>query len=90
MPDRWFPRLVATLDTSGGHMLICLFVIGLGALFASIKLPKGEDLIVAGAATLFQAMRGRGSENHLPNAAVTTTKTETASETGTLKGTHET
>lgn len=66
MKDRFFSRFVTQIDTPGGHMLICLFVICLGATFTALRLPKGEDLIVAGAATLFQAMRGRGAENHLP------------------------
>ena len=63
MPDR-FARFCATIDTSGGHIQVCLCVILLGGLFALLKIPKAEDLIVAGASTLFLAMRGRGAENH--------------------------
>lgn len=63
MHDR-ISRVMAAADTNGGHIFICLFVIGIGALFCSLKIPKGEDLIVAGAATLFQSMRGKGAENH--------------------------
>lgn len=62
--EPFFARFVASLDTPGAHMLICLTVICLGAAFYALRIPKGEDLIVAGAATLFQAMRGKGAENH--------------------------
>ena len=63
MNDR-FSLLVATLDTPGGHMLMCLLVILVGAGFALLKIPKAEDLIIAGSGALFISMRGRGSENH--------------------------
>lgn len=64
--DRFFARFVTVLDTPGGHMLVCVFIILLGAVLYHLKVPKGEDLMVAGAATLFQAMRGHGSDNKLP------------------------
>jgi hypothetical protein len=81
LKDRFMARLVSTIDTPGGHMLVCLLVILLGAAFAWLKLPKSEDLIVAGSATLFQAMRGRGSENHIPVSGRTETlKVETSTD----------
>jgi hypothetical protein len=63
MPDR-FARTAATLDTPGGHMMLCLFVLFLGAGFCLAKVPKGEDLILMAAGALFGALRGKGAENH--------------------------
>ena len=63
MPDR-FSRTMATLDTSGGHILVSFVAILLGALLSMLRIPKSEDLIVAGTTGLFLSMRGRGAENH--------------------------
>ena len=63
MPDR-FARTVASIDTAGGHLIVCLIVILIGAAFCALKIPKGEDLIMAGSGALFMSMRGRGALNN--------------------------
>jgi hypothetical protein len=60
----WFSRFVATIDTPGGHVIVCLTLIALGASLTWFRVPKGEDLFVAATAAVFLSMRGRGSENH--------------------------
>jgi hypothetical protein len=62
-PDR-FARTMATMDTPGGHILVCLAVIFIGAAFYFFKVPKGEDLIMMASGALFMAVRGKGAENH--------------------------
>lgn len=49
------------VDTPGGHILVCLLVIALGAGFCALRIPKGEDLIVGGSSVLFMAMRAAKS-----------------------------
>ena len=51
------------LDTPGGHMLVCLLVVLIGAAFCRVAIPKGEDLIIGGSGALFMAMRGRRTDN---------------------------
>jgi hypothetical protein len=46
------------LDTAGGHIMVCLALIGIGAGFYVLKIPKAEDLIVGATGVLFAAMRG--------------------------------
>ncbi|HXP88816.1 MAG TPA: hypothetical protein VN841_29110 [Bryobacteraceae bacterium] len=49
------------LDTPGGHMVICLFLIALSALMLHFGLPdEGKALGAAATGTLFYAMTGRG------------------------------
>ncbi len=67
MPDR-FARTVASIDTPGGHSIICLLVILIGAAFCLLKIPKGEDLILMASGALFAALRGKGALNHDTNA----------------------
>jgi hypothetical protein len=48
------------LDTPGGHLLVCLALILLGAIFTKFGIPKAEDMIVGAVGVLFGSMRGRG------------------------------
>lgn len=48
---------LSALDSPGGHIAVCLVVVVLGAVFCSLQIPKGEDLIVGGASALFAVMR---------------------------------
>ena len=63
MPDR-FARTVASLDTPGGQMIVCLIVILIGIACSVAHVSKGEDLIPLGAGGLFLAMKGKGAINH--------------------------
>ena len=63
MSDR-FARTMASIDTPGGHSVICLLVILIGASFCLLKVPKGEDLILMASGALFAALRGKGALNH--------------------------
>ena len=51
-------EFLSALDTPGGHILVCMALIGIGALFHACGVPKAEDLIVGATAALFAAMRG--------------------------------
>ena len=57
-------RLVAIIDTNGGHALISLVLIGLATVMLWLKIPKGDELFVAATTALFYSFRGRGAENH--------------------------
>jgi hypothetical protein len=52
-------RFVELLDTPGGHMVVCLLLVFIGAGFHLMQVPKAEDLIIGGSGALFMAMRGR-------------------------------
>ena len=58
--DLGMGKLFAAIDTPGGHMVICLFLIvaGVGAhLF--IQDPLLHDLVIASEGVLFGAMKGQ-------------------------------
>ena len=60
-----FSRFVASIDTPGGHVIVCLIVMVFGFVACKLGIAKeGGELITGGAAALFLSMRGRGSENH--------------------------
>jgi hypothetical protein len=53
-------RFLDDLDTPGGHILVCLLLICLGAALVKAHIPKSEDIIVGALGVLFGSMRGRG------------------------------
>lgn len=50
------------LDSPGGHMLVCVLLILLGATFHLIGVPKSEDLIMGGSGALLMAMRNAAAK----------------------------
>jgi hypothetical protein len=50
------------LDTPGGHIIVCLTLILLGAALWKCAIPKSEDVIVGAVGVLFGSMRGRGGQ----------------------------
>jgi len=59
-----FSRFVASIDTPGGMVLVCIVLILMGAAFSKLGIGKGEELITLSAGALFAAMRGKGAANH--------------------------
>lgn len=51
---------LSSLDTPGGHIVVCLALMILGAAFIKAHVPKGEDVIVGAVGVLYGSMRGRG------------------------------
>lgn len=47
-----------SLDTPGGHILVCFVLILTGTGMWFFHVPKAEDLIVGASAVIFAAMRG--------------------------------
>jgi hypothetical protein len=71
--------LFKDLNTPHGHIIVCLFLIVLGAVFTKLQVPKGEDLIIGATGVLFMAMR---QSQRVPDAnaqidKVTTIREET-------------
>lgn len=54
---RW-DKVVANVDTPGGHILVCLLLIGIGVVLLKVGIAKGEDLIVGATSVLWAAFRG--------------------------------
>ena len=52
------------LDTPGGHMLMCLVLVLLGATFHLFGVPKGEDLIISGSGALLFAMKNARDQHN--------------------------
>ena len=46
------------LDTHGGHVVICLFLLAIGAIFIKIGIAEGRDLIVFSMGVLARSMYG--------------------------------
>ena len=51
---------IGQIDTPGGHILICLLLIGIAAGMWMCHVPKSDDLMVGAMSVLFGSMRGRG------------------------------
>lgn len=50
----------AAIDTPGGHIVVCFFLIGVGAMFHRAGLPTQGDLVFGQAtAVIFKAMVGQ-------------------------------
>lgn len=49
---------VDAFDSHGGHILICIFLLGIGALFIKLGIPKGDDIIVFSLGVLARSMYG--------------------------------
>ena len=46
----------SSINSSGGHIIIGLVMLCVGAIMAKSGIPKGEDLIVAGTTLIGRAM----------------------------------
>jgi hypothetical protein len=71
---------IAQLDTPGGHIVVCLLLIVMGALLYKAGIPKTDDLIVGATGVLFGSMRGRGGsgpEKDVPSTTSAPTATIT-------------
>lgn len=47
------------IDTPGGHVVVCILLLAVGALFVKIGVPKGEDMIVFSLGVLARSMMGK-------------------------------
>lgn len=53
----------SSIDTPSGHIVCGFLLILIGAGFYLAKIPKGEDILVAGATVVTVAMKGLGAKN---------------------------
>ena len=77
---------IAQLDTPGGHIVVCLLLIVMGALLYKAGIPKTDDLIVGATGVLFGSMRGRGGsgpEKDIPSAEPVVKSASTTTESST-------
>lgn len=51
-------RFVDSFDTHGGHIIVCSFLLVLGAVFIKLQIPKGDDIIVFALGVLARSMYG--------------------------------
>jgi hypothetical protein len=58
--------ILDAIDTPGGHIIVCILLIGIGAGMWKLGMPKGDDLIVGATGVLFAAMRGAGNGTKPP------------------------
>ena len=57
--EGWFTHLCTALDTAGGHMIVCVILIMLGAGIELLGLrEEGKGLIAAAGGAVLMAMRG--------------------------------
>jgi hypothetical protein len=56
--------MVEHIDTPGGHIVVCLVLILMGAALWKLGIPKSDDLIIGATGVLFGSMRGRGTDAH--------------------------
>lgn len=57
--EGWFHRFCAALDTPGGHMLAGFGLIVSGFIGTSLKVPKAEDMVIAGITVITMGARGQ-------------------------------
>lgn len=57
--EGWFHRFCAALDTPGGHMLAGFGLIAFGFVGTSMKVPKAEDMVIAGITVITMGARGQ-------------------------------
>jgi hypothetical protein len=74
------PKSLDFLDTNGGHIVVCLLLLVVGAAFCVLKIPKGEDVIVAAMAILARSMMG-GKSADLPDPELTVRTTSSTVDT---------
>ena len=55
-------NFIQMIDTPGGHIVVCIILIFVGAGLWKLGMPKGDDLIVGATGVLFAAMWGDGSK----------------------------
>jgi hypothetical protein len=55
-------NFIQLIDTPGGHILICVLLIFIGAGMWKMGMPKSDELIVGATAVIFAAMRGDGGK----------------------------
>jgi hypothetical protein len=77
-------NFIQMIDTPGGHILVCIALIFIGAGMWKFGMPKSDELIVGATAVIFAAMRGDGSKSHTaastPGAATVVQDTHTTEE----------
>lgn len=66
-------------DTHGGHMVVCLILILVGAAFIKFGIPEGRDLIVG-----FAAIAGRSMYGSAERTAARDTTSSTTTSTSTI------
>lgn len=60
--EGWFHRFCAALDTPGGHMLAGFGLIVSGFIGTSLKVPKAEDMVIAGITVITMGARGQNGK----------------------------
>lgn len=63
-------NFLTELDTPGGHIMILIFLLLLGAFFYGVGIPKGEDIIVGSFAGLLVDLKGMISNGTKPSQPV--------------------
>ena len=51
---------ISLIDTPGGHIIVCSFLIVVATGMYFLKVPEYRDVLVGSLAVLFAAMRGKG------------------------------
>jgi len=54
---------LSSLDTPGGHILVCLFLLILGAGFWSLHVAKSDDIMIFALGALGRSMLGLGTSD---------------------------